>query len=140
MTETLPEFGHSIAYVPPIGFHELKGAALVIRPTRVSSVTINVYGREDVEVVIADMYVLDGDNSGHLEVDRKFFGSFLNEALRNVLDGGVGVIVARVNEGRFYDTRGYSLPFRYFQPVNLLTDKELLVQAEVVAKAQGWMD
>lgn len=137
MTTTLPEFGHSSDYVPPIGFHELKGAALVIRPTGVASVTTSL---AEHEVVVADMYVLDGGNSGHLEVDRKFFGSFLNEALRNVLDGGDGVIVARVNRGHFYDTRGYSLPFWYFQPVNLLTDKELLVQAEVVAKAQGWME
>lgn len=140
MPPTLPEFGHSVAWVPPLSNRKLKGSALVIRPTRVSNVTVNAIGeRKDVEVVIADMYVLDGDNAGHLESDRKFFSSFLRAPLKQVLDGGEGVIVARLNQGYFDYLYGHTCEFWYFQPVNLLTDKELLAQAEDVAKAQGWM-
>lgn len=137
MTAPVPTFGHSTDYLRPIRNRELQGSALVIRPTCVESVMTHTFGER--EVVIADLYVLDGEHANELENNRKFFSSHLNAALKQVLDKGEGVIVARLNHGHFGDTNGIYRQFWYFTPVNLLTDKEMLVQAEVVAKAQGWM-
>ena len=138
MTATLPEFGHSTDYLRPLSNQQLRGAALVIRPSGVESVTTSM---GEHEVIVADTYVLDGDHAGYLENNRKFFSAHLNAALKQVLDSGEGVVVARLNHGHFGDIRDSSYrQFWYFQPVNLLTDKELLVQAEVVAKDQWWME
>lgn len=132
MTNYLPRFGHSTDRAQ-MKIADLDGAALVIHPTSIKPMQTAIGAHE---AVVADLYILDGDNANAVERDYLFFNSLITDALKDVLATGMGVTVTRIKQGRMVSD-GRSA--RYLTPINLLTDKELLVQAEVVATAQGWM-
>lgn len=130
MSDAYPRFGCGNG--PQIPFNSLIGAALVIRPTGTRDV-VNQYG--PYPAVEADMYVIDGEHANTLESGRLFGSPIISAALTDTLTTG-GVVGARLKRGVRW-INGVS--FLYLSPLNLLTDRELLVQAEVVAKAQGWL-
>lgn len=131
MTAALPQFGHSTDY-RQVPIRSLIDAALVIRPTgtrRISTAT----GQHT--AVTADVYVIDGEHANTLEFGYLFFNSMITNALTESLTTG-GVVVARLKRGVMASS---GRQFLYLSPINLFADRELLVQADVIARAQGWL-
>lgn len=130
MTYTLPPFGHQRLARRP--FRDFLDSALVLRPTGTRTLDV---GTGPARAVVADMFVLDGVHAHTLERDYLIFNTMVSGALTGSIGTG-GVVVGRLSHVvRATSGRATLL----LSPLNLLTDRELLVQAEDTAKALGWM-